>query len=137
MKNSIYILVIFLLWTAALRAEVAIVVHPDNTANITSKDISQLYLGKTKKFSDGSNAVPIGQKTMSGITNHFNEKVLNRTQMQVRAFWSRQVFSGKGTPPQIVPNDEEVIRLISTNPNLIGYIDSSKVSEKVKVVLTK
>lgn len=120
-----------------LSAEVSVVVHPSNNSQISANDISQLFLGKTKNFPDGSSAVPISQGESSQITVSFYERIMNRTPKQVKAYWSKQVFSGVGSPPKEVSNDEEVLKLISKNPNLIGYIDSDKVTDEVKVVLTK
>lgn len=135
MKSILSILLCSMVSLQAV-AGISVVVHPSNNAQITSDDITQLYMGKTKSFPDGSSAVPIGQEENSTVTKDFNEKVMNRTSQQIKAYWSKQVFSGKGTPPRVVSNDDEVLSLISTNPNLIGYIDSSKVDDSVKVIFT-
>ena len=38
------------------------------------------------------------------------------------------------TLPKEVDSDSEVIQLISNNPDLIGYIDKSSVTDSVKVI---
>lgn len=117
-------------------AEIAIVVHPSNNASISAEDVTQLFLGKTKNFPDGSSAVPIGQEENTEVTNMFYERVMSRSSQQIKAYWSKQIFSGKGTPPKAASDNEEVLKLVASNPNLIGYVDSSKVNSDVKVVLT-
>lgn len=52
----------------------------------------------------------------------------------MKAYWSKLVFTGKGTPPQEVPGDAEVKALIGSNPSTIGYIDAGSVDASVKVV---
>ena len=52
------------------------------------------------------------------------------------AAWSRLVFSGKATPPKEVGNSAEVKKLVSANPNTIGYIEKSAVDASVKVVFS-
>ena len=44
------------------------------------------------------------------------------------------IFTGKGQPPKEVPNTAEVKKLVSGNPNTIGYIEKSAVDSSVKVV---
>lgn len=117
-------------------AEIAIVVHPSNNASISAEDVTQLFLGKTRNFPDGSSAVPIGQEENTEITHMFYERVMGRSSQQIKAYWSKQIFSGKGTPPKAASNNDEVLKLVASNPNLIGYVDSSKVNSDVKVVLT-
>jgi hypothetical protein len=66
----------------------------------------------------------------------FNEKILNKTSSQMKAYWSKLVFTGKGTPPKELLSDKEVIDLVSKNPNMIGYIQKESVTAAVKVVAT-
>ena len=54
-------------------AEVAVIVNPANDSNITSDDISKLYLGKTKKFPNGKNAVALDRKEGSSERIQFLE----------------------------------------------------------------
>jgi ABC-type phosphate transport system substrate-binding protein len=116
------------------QAEIAVVVHPSNASAIDSSAISRIFLGKLKSFDGGGQAVPINQESSTGATDEFNSKVLNKSGSQLKSYWSKLVFTGKGTPPKVVANDAEVISLISANPNLIGYIDAAAVTGTVKVI---
>ncbi|MFC6440923.1 phosphate ABC transporter substrate-binding protein [Bowmanella sp. JS7-9] len=135
MKTQIKALAIAtsLLFSASVLAEIAIIVHPSNGDTITQDDISKLFLGKDKSFPGGAPAVPINQG--GAIGDEFNEKALNKSSTQMKAYWSKLVFTGKGTPPKDAASDEEAKALVAGNPNLIGYIDASKVDGSVKVVL--
>ena len=117
-------------------AEVVVVVHPSNSAALNAEEISKLYLGRTKSFPDGKAAIPVAQAEGSASTELFNQKVLNKTGSQIKAYWSKLVFTGKGTPPKEVSSDQEVIELVSQNPSVIGYINKSAVTDAVKVVAT-
>jgi ABC-type phosphate transport system substrate-binding protein len=116
------------------QAEIAVVVHPSNASALDSSAISRIFLGKLKSFDDGGQAVPINQESSMPATDEFNSKVLNKSGSQLKSYWSKLVFTGKGTPPKVVANDAEVISLISANPNLIGYIDATAVTGTVKVI---
>ena len=64
----------------------------------------------------------------------FYAKALEKSDSQLKAYWSKLIFTGKGTKPDSVKNDVAVIELVSKNPNIIGYIDSASVGPGVKVV---
>jgi ABC-type phosphate transport system substrate-binding protein len=115
-------------------AEVAIIVHPSNGDALTEADIVRIFLGKSKSFPSGAPAVPVNQAESTAATEEFNQKVVKKSGSQLKAYWSKLVFTGKGTPPKEVANDAEVINLVANNPNVIGYIDASKVGAGVKVV---
>jgi ABC-type phosphate transport system substrate-binding protein len=70
----------------------------------------------------------------STTRNTFDETVLGRNSSQVSAYWSKLVFTGKGIPPKEVNSDAEVIDLVSKNPSVIGYVDSSSLTDAVKAI---
>ena len=133
--NRVWLVPMFFLSINALAA-VAVVVHPSNTAALNAEEISKIYLGRSKSFPDGKAAIPLAQADGTGATATFNEKVLNKTGSQIKAYWSKLVFTGKGTPPKELGTDQEVIELVSQNPSVIGYVDKSAVTASVKVVAT-
>ncbi|MFC7002694.1 hypothetical protein ACFQMB_15380 [Pseudobowmanella zhangzhouensis] len=78
--------------------------------------------------------MPINQEDSQSATDEFNNKVLGKSSTQLKAYWSKLVFTGKGTPPKEATNDAQVLELIANNPNMIGYLDASALSADVKVV---
>lgn len=116
-------------------ADISVVVHPSNTTSATQSELSKIFLGKKKTFPNGQQAVPVNQED-TAVSKEFNTKVLGKQDSQLKAYWSKLVFTGKGTPPKKVANDDEVLALVKSNPNIIGYIDSSKVTGDVKVLAT-
>lgn len=132
-KTLISAFVLLLLSKCAI-ADVVIVVHPSNTDAIDAKILQRIFLGKEKKFPNGSPSVPVNQTNDSQVRQSFDSEVLGRTSSQVSAYWSKLVFTGKGIPPKEVANDAEVIELVSQNPSVIGYIDSASVTDAVKVL---
>ena len=124
------------LFSASVFAEVAVVVHPSNAAALNAEAIAQIYLGRSKSFPDGKAALPLGQAEGSKTTEQFNQKVLNKSGSQIKAYWSKLVFTGKGTPPKEISTDAEMLELVSQNPSVIGYVDKASVTDKVKVLAT-
>ncbi|RZP31335.1 MAG: phosphate ABC transporter substrate-binding protein, partial [Alteromonas sp.] len=62
--------------------------------------------------------------------------VLGKSESQYSAFWSKLVFTGRGTPPEMIATEDEMLNLVATNPNTIGFVDEGKVDGTVKVVGT-
>ena len=114
---------------------VTVIVHPSNAASLDKSSISRIFLGKAKSFPGGGQAVPINLAEGSTGSKDFNSKVLNKSASQLKAYWSKLVFTGKGTPPKAVGNDAEMIALISANPNMIGFIEGGG-DGSIKVVAT-
>lgn len=114
-------------------AEVAVIVNPANSSALDADAIKKIYLGKSKSFDNGTKVNPVNQDGNS-IADEFNDKVVGKSGSQLNAYWSKLVFTGKGTPPEKLSNDQAVIDFVSSNADGIGYIDSAKVTDSVKVV---
>ncbi|GLX78982.1 hypothetical protein tinsulaeT_23220 [Thalassotalea insulae] len=117
-------------------AEVAIVVHPSNSSSFDKATIKKIFLGKSKSFSNGRAAILLSATPKDPITEEFNKKVIGKSSNQVNAYWSKMIFTGKGTPPQEMASTSEIIAAISANPDAIGYMDASAATSAVKVVAT-
>ena len=44
------------------------------------------------------------------------------------------IFSGKGTAPKEVASNAELLKLLASNPAMIGYVDKTAADKSVKVV---
>lgn len=53
---------------------------------------------------------------------------------QVNAYWSKLIFTGKGSMPTELASDAEIISTILSNQGAIGYIDSASITSDVKVI---
>lgn len=120
----------------SVQAEVVVVVGAKSAVGSLSSDqVSQLFLGKAATFPSGGQAVPVDQ-TESASRDEFYTKVTGKDAAQVKAYWSKIIFTGKGQPPKEVPGNADVKKLVADNPNMIGYIDKSAVDGSVKVILS-
>jgi ABC-type phosphate transport system substrate-binding protein len=111
-------------------ADVVVVVSAkSSTTTMTADEISQIYLGKSKAMK------PV-ETSGSPIRSQFYNKVAGKDEAQVKAIWSKLVFTGKATAPKELPSSAEVVKAVAADPNAIGYIDKSAVDSTVKVVYT-
>jgi ABC-type phosphate transport system substrate-binding protein len=135
-KKSCSALLIALASTAAF-AEISVIISADNpNTSLDQAAVSKIFLGKAKSFPDGTQAVPVDQDEESAARESFNTNVLGKSDSQLKSYWSRLIFTGKGTPPKQSGDDASVKELVAKNPNIIGYIDSSAVDASVQVVHT-
>ncbi|WP_372628152.1 phosphate ABC transporter substrate-binding protein [Arsukibacterium sp.] len=111
-------------------ADIAVIVNPANTSTLTTDELTRLYTGRSSALS----AVNIAES--SPLRSQFDEKGVGRSSAQLKAHWSKLIFTGKGTPPLELATEAAVIEHISQNPNAIGYVDAASVTDAVKVVLT-
>lgn len=136
--NIILMLLSLAVFGGAANADIAIIVHPSNTAEISEKSIENLFLGKSRTFSNGSSAIPLTLDVKSKLMNEFCEKFLDKTNNQFRSYWARLMFSGAGVAPKTIDSEEEMLELVAANPNVIGFVDvASTEDEDVKVIMTK
>lgn len=117
-------------------ANVAIVVNKANSNPVSDAEISRLFLGKLKKFDGGESATPVNSKSSTSARTDFEKNVLNKSASQLKAYWSKRVFSGKGKPPTELDNDAAVLAFVAANPGAIGYVDAANVDDSVKVIKT-
>ena len=117
-------------------AGVAVVTSSKSSvSSITKQQVAKIFLGKSKNYPNGSKATPIDQD--SGKTrDKFYTDAVKKSDSQLKSYWARLIFTGKGQPPRKVYDDAEVINAISADKSVIGYIDEGSVNSRVKVLLT-
>ena len=128
-------LMVFVL-SFGVQADIAVIVNPANANVVSADDLNRLFLGRASSFADGTKATPLNLSEGQVARDEFDSKVLNRSSAQLKAYWSKLVFTGKGTPPKEMADDAAVKAAVAADPNAIGYISSGSVDGTVKVVTT-
>ena len=130
MKTSALIAIVLGIFTVATvqAEEIVVIVNPAATP-ISKEQIADLYLGR------GGVWTPIDQAVGSGIYVEFYKKATGRDIAQVKAIWSRILFTGRGLPPKQMPDSAAVKRAVAANPKAVGYIEKSAVDASVRVAL--
>jgi hypothetical protein len=118
------------------RADGVVVVSAKSAAKpLTADQAADLFLGRSNELPGAGTATPIDLSEGAALRDEFYEKVAGKSAPQLKAYWSKQIFSGKGQPPKAVGDSAAVKGLLAGNPNLVGYIDKSAVDASVKVLL--
>src|SRR6059058_3976659 len=110
-------------------AEVVVVVNPKAAESSLTKDqIAQFFLGKSGAMN------PVDQPESAPVRVEFYKKVTDKDPSQVKALWSKLVFTGKATMPKEAADSAAVKKMVASDPKAIGYIEKSAVDASVKVI---
>ncbi|SFV17471.1 phosphate ABC transporter substrate-binding protein [Pseudoduganella namucuonensis] len=119
-------------------ADVVVIVSSKNaTKAITAEQASDIFLGRMSSFPGGGAVVPLDQSEGTAAREEFYAKRAGKSAAQLKAYWAKQIFTGKGQPPADMGGNHEVRKAVASDPNAIGYIDKSAVDSSVRVVLSQ
>ena len=128
-----------LMWVLGMSvasAEVVVVVSAKSTVSgLSDNQVANIFLGKASRLPNGDRAVPVDQSDGTRTRDEFYQKLVGKSPAQVKAHWSKAIFTGKGQPPKEVGDSKATRRAVAGNPDFIGYIDSSAIDQSVKAVL--
>lgn len=114
---------------ASVHADEIVVIVSPASPPISKAQLAEIYLGRSGE------RTPIDQEAGSGIYIDFYKKATGRDMAQIRAIWSRVLFTGRGLPPKQLPDSAAVKKAVAADPKAVGYIEKSAVDATVKVVL--
>jgi ABC-type phosphate transport system substrate-binding protein len=129
-------LALFLVATSARPADVAIVVivHPSRNQPLPLDDVARIFLKKQRFWDDGAPIVPLNREAESPLRERFSRRVFGMSSSALAAYWNDQYFLGT-FPPVTLSSTEAVKRYVASDPNAIGYVETSSVDSTVRVVL--
>lgn len=124
--------------SAAVCAEVVAVVSAKSAVtSLTENQLADIYLGRSARFPDGTPAIPCDLAEDSPLREEFYTKLIGKSQSQIKAHWSKLIFTGRGQPPREMPTSESAKQLVIEKPNVICYIDRKQVDSSVTVLFPK
>jgi len=117
-------------------AEVAIICNPENPIDrLTKTQIKRIFLGKVRRFPNGDKAIPLDLDRKSATRHYFYQHVINKTENQLKSYWSKTIFAGKSRSPKVVASEDTVVDMVAGKKAMIGYIDANNINSQVKVVM--
>ena len=101
-------LVLSLPVNGAVAGMVAVVSAKNPVTTLSKPDIVDIFLGKVHEFPDGRPAVAVDQVEGSRRRDEFYREFSGWSAAQVKAYWSKIIFSGRGQPPPEVADGSQV-----------------------------
>ncbi|UCX04663.1 type 2 periplasmic-binding domain-containing protein [Shewanella glacialimarina] len=118
------------LGVASTAAAGVVVIGNTAAGDMSASDAKKAFLGK------GDTSLVVYELDEGNATRaEFHSTVTGKSDAQLKAFWSKQVFTGKGNPPATVSSATAMKAAVASNPSAIGYIDEADVDGTVKVIL--
>lgn len=131
MSLGMRIVCFLILINTFLFSEVIVVTNKYSQINSLSKNIIQyLYLEKIDTVND-TKITPLLNQDMK-IHDEFVNKVLNKTILQYRSYWTRLVFTGRKSIPKQLSKQEIFLKLHSVNT--IAYINKKDLRGYMKII---
>ena len=119
------------------RAELVVIVAAKNpTTSLTKEQAAQLFLGKSATFPGGGTATPLDLAEGAATRDEFYAKVTEKNAGQLKAYWAKQMFSGKASPPREIASAAEMKKAVAADATAVGYIDKASLDATVRAVLT-
>ncbi len=123
--------------SAAVSDVVAVVSAQSSVTVLSQSEIVDIFLGHTSVLPNGEKATPIDQAEGSATRDEFYAKFAGKSAAQMKAHWSKIIFTGRGHPPKEAALGADVKKRIAENPNAIGYLDNRMVDGSVRVLQSR
>ena len=101
---------------------------------LSKKEVSDLFMKRTPKWSNGTPVMAVDQSDRSAVRDEFSKTIHGKPTAAVKSYWQQQIFSGRDVPPVEKASDSEVVALVRSNPGAIGYVDAAADTSGVKVL---
>jgi len=119
-------------------AAAEVVVIANKSAPVSSISVDQaksIFLKKSDSFPDGTSVVAVDLPADDAVRDEFYQKATNKNANQVKSYWAKRVFTGKGTPNDTQGSESAVKSWVASGANHIGYVSAGAVDGSVKVLL--
>ena len=136
MRALLLILITICGHALAAPGDYVIIVNAENpVTSMSQRDVSKLFLKKTRAWPNDVQVAPVDLNESSAIREVFSKEIHKRPIAVMQKYWLKQAFSGKAVVPPQKDSDAEVILFVAGNPGGIGYVDAgSTIPDSVKVL---
>lgn len=114
-------------------APVVVVSSSSGIDVLTESQVRQIFNGQLRRVS-GVSVKPLDLPAKNDSRDDFYQAVMGKSAEQIKSYWARMIFTGRGMPPREVSSEREMVVLIASDQSYVGYVDEAKVPAGVKVV---
>lgn len=117
-------------------ADFYLVVRADNAQRtLTQKEAVDLFMGRSRSFSNGEFALVFDLPRDSPQRAAFYQELTGMSPAQVNSYWSRLMFSGQSMPPQPLPDETAMVEIVKRNPSAIGWLTTAPTDRQLRTLL--
>lgn len=112
-----------------------IISSPENVEQLNLDDVARIFLGKVTQYPSGETVEPIDIDPTHPSYERFAQIVLNKSPSQLRAYWAKQIFTGKGRPPQVVASARDLQDIVASDSRYLSYINSEDIENDLRWII--
>ncbi len=121
---------------SAFADPIAVVVPKQSDINaLSKKQVIDIFMGRFDFLENGQKIKPVDYDNGYPFREQFYRSLVNKSERQIAAYWSRLLFSGRAKPPTQVASVEVSIDELSNDTSMITYVPVNLVSEEMNIVL--
>ena len=122
--------------TGASNHIVVIVNAASPVTTLSRKELSDLYLGRTRALGSMKQTIAIDQATNSPVRAQFYQNLTGKNIAEINSYWARLLFAGQSSPPQTMPDSDTVLDVVRKNTTAVGYLNFKPDDKSIRVVMT-
>jgi len=132
--NSLYkqfiLIVLLALFCTITHADKLSIVYKGDMAKLTlnNDDIADIFMGRSAKH----DLTPIDSQNPE-IREAFYQTIVGMSSQQLRAYWAKRVFTGRGRPPKRL-NKQQLLEELDSKSNIISYTRYDQVLDNKLVI---
>lgn len=105
-------------------------------AHLSQEQVADIYLGRVTTLPGGASALPLDLPASRPERETFYNRIAGKSASQIKAYWAKMSFTGKGIPPKQLSTGADIKKLAAQKNGAIGYLEEDEVDASVKVVCT-
>ena len=126
-----------LLGSASAHAELVVVMAAGSgVRELSREEVINIFLGRYRKLPSGLVAKPFDLPPGDALRERFYRKLVDKNPAEISAYWTRLIFSGKTSPPEMAASVPDLLKHLAVTPGTIGYLERSQLDERVRVVMS-
>ena len=126
-KISFFCLVASFFQISMAWAGLAVICHPSKKGTFSQDDVKSMYSGRKQSGT-------LVDQSSSAVRGDFYQKLLGKTDAQMKAIWNEIIFAG-GAAPRVEKDDNAVVQYVSEHEDAVGYVNSDKADASKVAVL--
>lgn len=113
----------------------AVIVSKDSNINsISKKELSKIFLAKTKRLPSGEKSIVV-ENINKEYQSKFYKSICNKNEKQLKKYWAKMIFTGRAQPPKKIKSISELIVFVKSNKNAISYIPIEHINKDIKMIM--
>jgi hypothetical protein len=101
---------------------------------LSREQVADIYLGRVTTLPGGTSALPLDLPASSPEREIFYSQITGKSVAQIRAYWAKMSFTGKGIPPKTLSSSADIKKLALSKPGAIAYLAETALDGSVKVL---